>query len=167
MRAVGVLIRNFALALWVGGGVLYTFVLTPAIFAAYPRNTAGEIVGTMMPHYFRFQIAVVAVAALVLVAFRRVWPGRRRALCLALVLAALAAQAYVQWRLYPQILAVKSRVASFESAPDSPERKRFRSLHGVSMMLNLLVLMDGALLLAIVPARGARTPEETKPPLSP
>ena len=166
MRAVGALIYNFALALWVGGGVLYTFVLTPAIFAAYPRNTAGEIVGTMMPHYFRFQIAGVAVAALVLVAFPRAWPGRRRALCLALVVGALAAQTYVLWRLHPQILAVKSRVASFESAPDSPERKRFRSLHGVSMMLNLLVLMDGALLLALIPARGARMPEKTKPPLS-
>jgi len=167
MRAVGGLIYDFALALWVGGGVLYTFVLTPAVFAAYPRNTAGEIVGAMMPHYFRFQIAVVAVAALVLIAFRRAWPGRRRALCLALVVGALAVQTYVQWRLYPQILAVKSRVASFETAPDSPERKRFRSLHGASMMLNLLVLMDGALLLALVPTRSARLPGETNPPLSP
>ena len=158
MRTVITLIYNLALALWVGGGVLYTFVLTPAIFAAYPRNTAGEIVGTMMPHYFRFQVAAVAVAALALAALWRLWPGRRRAVCLALVIGALAAQTYVQLHLYPQILAVKSRVESFESNPDSPERKRFRSLHGVSMLLNLLVLMDGALLLALVPARGARVP---------
>jgi len=158
MRAVGSFFYTLALALWVGGGALYTFVLTPAIFAAYPRNTAGEIVGTMMPHYFRFQFAAVVVAALVLIAAWRLWPGRRRAVCLALVIGALAAQTYVQLHLYPQILAVKSRVESFESNPDSPERKRFRSLHGVSMLLNLLVLMDGALLLALVPARGARVP---------
>jgi hypothetical protein len=50
--------------------------------------------------------------------------------------------------LFPQILAVKSRVASFESAPDAPERVRFRALHGASMLLNLLVLADGAVLLA-------------------
>jgi uncharacterized membrane protein len=160
MRAVMMLVYNFTLALWVGGGVLYTFVLTPAIFAAYPRNTAGEIVGTMMPHYFRFHFAAVVVAALVLIALWRVWPSRRRAACLALVIGALAAQTYVQLHLYPQILAVKSRVESFESNPDSPERKRFRSLHGVSMLLNLLVLMDGALLLALVPARASMVPED-------
>jgi uncharacterized membrane protein len=158
MRAVITLIYHLALALWVGGGVLYTFVLTPAIFAAYSRNTAGEIVGTMMPHYFRVQFAAVVVVALVLVALWRTWPARRRALCLALVIGALAAQTYVQVHLYPQILAVKSRVASFEADPDSPERKRFRSLHGVSMLLNLLLLVDGALLLALVPARDAQAP---------
>ena len=149
VRAIGDAIYLLALALWVGGGALYTFVLTPAIFASYPRNTAGEIVGTMMPHYFLFQLAATGVAALVLVALWRGWPGRRRVLCLALLIGALGAQSYVQWRLYPQILQVKARVASFEAAPDAPERRRFRTLHGVSMLVNLLVLADGALLLAL------------------
>ena len=156
MRAVGALIYNFALALWVGGGVLYTFVLTPAIFAAYPRNTAGEIVGTMMPHYFRFQFAAAAVAALVLIALWRSWPGRHRALCLVLVLGALAVQSFMQWQLYPQILEVKSRVASFESAPEAPERRQFRTLHGVSMLLNLLILADGMVLLTLAPRPAGR-----------
>jgi hypothetical protein len=140
---------TLALALWVGGGSLYTFVLTPAIFAAYPRDAAGQIVGTLMPHYFRFQFAAAAVAAVVMFALWRAWPGRRRALCLVLVLGALAVQAFVQWGLYPRILEVKSQVASFESFPDAPERKRFRILHGASMLLNLLVLADGTLLLAL------------------
>jgi len=153
MRAIGSFFYTLALALWVGGGALYTFVLTPAIFAAYPRNTAGEIVGTMMPHYFRFQSTAAAVAALVVLALWRSWPGRRRAVCLALVFGAIAVQSFVQWRLYPQILEVKSRVASFESAPDAPERRRFRSLHGVSMLLNLLILADGMVLLALAPVR--------------
>jgi len=149
VRAIGGFIYLFALALWVGGGVLYTFVMTPVIFASYPRNTAGEIVGTMMPYYFLVQLAAVAVAALVMIALWRAWPAQRRVLCLALLLGALAAQSYVQWRLYPRILEVKARVASFESAPDAPERKRFRALHGVSMLMNLLVLADGAVLLAL------------------
>jgi len=153
MRAIGNFWYVLALALWVGGGALYTFVLTPAIFAAYPRNTAGEIVGTMMPLYFRFQFAAAAVAALVTIALWRAWPGRRRALSLALLLGALAAQSFVQWRLYPQILEVKSRVASFESAPDAPERRRFRALHGASMLVNLLILADGVLLLALAQPR--------------
>ncbi len=149
MRTVGGFFYLLALALWIGGGVLYTFVLTPGIFAAYPRDTAGEIVGIMMPHYFRFEFAAAAIAALLMIALWHAWPGRRRALCLALVFGALVVQAFVQWRLYPQILEVKSRVASFESLPDAPERRKFRSLHGVSMLLNVLVLADGTLLLAL------------------
>lgn len=150
VRHIGRFLYSLALALWIGGGALYTFVLTPAIFAAYPRDAAGEIVGTMMPHYFRYQFAVAGAAALILIALWRSWTGRRRSLCLTLLLGALVVQAFVQWRLYPQILEVKSRVASFESAPDSPERSRFRTLHGASMLLNLMFLMDGALLLALV-----------------
>jgi uncharacterized membrane protein len=149
MLSFGRFVHVVALALWVGGGALYTFVLTPTIFAAYPRNTAGEIVGTMMPQYFRSQLAAIAVAALLTWLLRRTWPGTRRALCLGLVLGALAVQSFVLLRLYPQILEVKSRVASFESAPDAPERTRFRSLHGASMLLNLLLIADGTLLLGL------------------
>lgn len=152
MRAIGSFVHLLAVALWVGGGALYTFVLTPAIFAGYPRDTAGQIVGALMPHYFRFQFVAAAVAALLTLALWRAWPGRRRALCLALVVGALAVQSFVQWRLYPRILEVKSRVASFESAPDAPERRQFRRLHGLSMALNLLLLVDGTLLLGL--ARG-------------
>ncbi len=148
MRSVGRFFHDLALSLWVGGGALYTFVLTPAIFASYPRDAAGEIVGTMMPHYFRFQFAAAAAAAVLMAALWRSL-SRRRVLRLALILGALAVQAFVQWRLYPQILEVKSRVASFESAPDSTERQRFKALHGASMLLNLLVLADGTLLLAL------------------
>lgn len=148
MRAVGSFFYVLALALWVGGGALYTFVLTPAIFAAYHRNTAGEIVGTMMPHYFRFQLAVAAMTAIILIALWRLRPARR-ALCLALVLVGLLALVSVQFWLYPRMLDAKSRVASFESAPEAPERKRFKTLHGVSMLINVLYLADGTLLLAL------------------
>ena len=153
MRAVGSFFYTLALALWVGGGALYTFVLTPAIFGAYPRNTAGDVVGTMMPHYFAVQLAAAGLAAAVLALLRRSLAVRLPAVCLALALGAVATQAYVQWGLYPRILAVKAQVASFEADPDAPARRRFRSLHGTSMLLNLLTLADGAVLLALVPLR--------------
>lgn len=158
MRAIGHYLYQLSLALWVGGSALYTFVLTPALFGAYPRNTAGDVVGTMMSPYFGFQFAAAAVAAVALAVLWRAWPGRRRALCLTLVVAALASQGFVQWRLYPQILAVKARVASFESSPAAPERVRFRKLHGASMALNLFFLADGMLLLALSCRPGGGAP---------
>lgn len=160
MQAVGRFLYLAALAMLVGGGVLYTFFLTPAIFSAYPRDAAGAVIGTMMPRYFAFQLAAAAVAALASVSFWRAWTPGRRWLCLGLLLAALAMQLFVQVALYPRILAVKGRVASFESAPDSPERKRFRALHGVSMTLNLLSVADGAVLLALVPLAAGQVPKK-------
>jgi hypothetical protein len=165
MRAVGRFAYLAALAMLVGGGVLYTFVLTPAIFSSYPRDTAGAVVGTMMPRYFSFQLASLAVATLALLASWRAWAPSRRGLSLGLLLAVLALQLFVQLRLYPRILAVKGRVASFESAPDSPERARFRALHRVSMTLNLASLAGGAVLLALVPlGDGASTQKKNRFP---
>jgi uncharacterized membrane protein len=151
MRSLGGYLYLLALAVWVGGGALYTFVLTPAVFGAYPRNTAGDVVGAMMPHYFLAILAATGLTAILLAALRRTLAVRLPAVCLALALAALVVQAYVQWSLYPRILEVKALVASFETEPDAPARRRFRALHGTSMLLNLLVLADGAVLLALVP----------------
>jgi hypothetical protein len=42
---------------------------------------------------------------------------------------------------------VKHSVASFETAPpDAPARKEFSRLHGISMVVNLLVLLEGTAL---------------------
>jgi uncharacterized membrane protein len=153
MRSLGEYLYLLVLAIWVGGGVLYTFVLTPALFGAYPRNTAGDVVGTMMSYYFGTLLAATALAAVLLAVLRRTLALRLPAVCLALALAALTAQAYVQWGLYPRILAVKAQVTSFEADPNAPARRRFRALHGTSMLLNLLTLADGAVLLALVPLR--------------
>ena len=140
-----------ALAGWVGGGLLYTFVLTPAVFHAYGRDRAGEVVGGMMPHYFGFTFAAVAAAALLLLLLRSPGAPRLRAACLGLAFSALLVQGYLAFRLYPQIVEVKATVASFEADPDSPPRRRFRALHGTSMALNLLVLAEGAALLLLLP----------------
>lgn len=153
LRAAGAIGFTLALALWVGGGALYTFVLTPTIFHDFPRDTAGAIVGAMMPGYFAATLAAAAVATALLPLLWRSWAPRLRAVALALLLVALASGAWVRWGLYPEILAVKGMVASFESAPDSPERTRFRRLHGVSMAVNLATLLEGVALLALVPLR--------------
>jgi len=157
IRALGAVGFTLALAVWVGGSILYTFVLTPAIFGGYSRDAASAIVGAMMPGYFTTNLAASAVALALLPLLWRSWTPRLRNLALALLLVALASQGWVRFGLYPEILAVKARVPSFESAPDSPERIRFRKLHGMSMAVNLASLLEGAALLALVPLR---RPEE-------
>ena len=41
MRSLGGYLYLLALAVWVGGGALYTFVLTPAIFGHYAGTPPG------------------------------------------------------------------------------------------------------------------------------
>ncbi len=138
------------LSLWIGGIFLFTFVVTPVIFRSYGRDMAGEIVGRLFPSYFLFSF-LVSVLSLVffLVAFQsRAIPGRN--LSLLLLTAAVVLSLYVSVRLHPEIKGVKQEIASFEkTSPDDQLRKKFRSLHAQSAILNLLMLADGVALLLI------------------
>lgn len=53
-------IFHLAVAFWVGGSALFTFVLTPILFATQPRDLAAKIVGVLFPGYFRWSRNVVS-----------------------------------------------------------------------------------------------------------
>ena len=59
MQIISVIYR-LAIAFWVGGVAIFTFVLTPIIFKAYDRDMAGQIVGALFPAYFRWVFAVAS-----------------------------------------------------------------------------------------------------------
>lgn len=139
-----------ALALWVGGISIFTFIVTPAIFRSFDRDMAGKVVGALFSGYFYYTFAL-ALTALVFVLY--LWRDRASAsfrVSLLLAVLAVGMSGYVAFGLYPEINEVKARVGSFNTAPkDSPERKRFGRMHAVSAVLNLLLLADGATLLFI------------------
>lgn len=151
MRAIGMLLYNGVLSLWIGGITLFTFLVTPVIFRSYGRDKAGEIVGKLMPVYFRYNLVLALMGVAVLLAFWWAWSSVPRRLALVLLVGGALAQAYVTFRLLPEIEAVKKKVVSFESDADSAPRKRFRTLHGLSMALNVATLADGVVLLALRP----------------
>jgi len=138
------------LSLWIGGIFLFTFVITPVIFKAYGRDMAGEIVGKLFPSYFLF---TVAVSLLSLVFFLVSFQNRAifgYNLSLLLLIGAVAVSLYVSVRLHPEIRRVKQEIASFETtSPEDPLRKKFRSLHAQSALLNILMLADGVAVLII------------------
>ena len=149
MTTAAAAVYRLALALWVGGMAVFTFVMTPVVFRAYGRDAAGAIVGTMMPVYFRYGIAMLAVALLARFLSGQAAPGARRLLGSALLASALALSAAHAFVLLPRIEAVKRTVPSFDTTPkEHPARKEFSRLHGISMALNLLLLAEGAVLVA-------------------
>jgi hypothetical protein len=144
---------QLVLALWVGGIATVTFMITPIIFKSYGRDTAGEIVGKLLPPYFRCNLILAALALLAffLVAADRTKTAYR--LSLVLLATALVINTFVVFRLHPEAVRVKREVTSFVSeSPDSPARKRFTKLHGLSMALNLALLADGVVLLIAGPS---------------
>ena len=144
---------NLILALWVGGMAIFTFIVTPAIFKSYGRDTASQIVGKLFPGYFLYTLVLAALAFILFftVAGDQSRPPARISFLLLII--ALVISATVAFKIYPDAVKLKQQVTSFElEAPDSLARKRFARLHAASMSLNLLLFADGVVLLLLGPA---------------
>ncbi len=139
-------IYHLAIACWLGGAALFTFVLTPILFNAYSRDMAGGIVGVLFPVYFRWGLAcgTVALICLLLTKGRRaIVPGA----ILTVMLAITVAQAFI---IEPKAAELKQEIPSFDTTPpDHPLRVQFRKLHGVSAVANLAVIGAGAVLVIL------------------
>jgi uncharacterized membrane protein len=143
---------TLVLALWVGGMALFTFVLTPVIFKSYPRDMAGEIVGRLFPAYFLYNLVLAVVVLLlffIIANDQSKLPYRLSMIC---VTTAVLINLFIVFKLHPDAVRIKQQVTSFErESPDSPARKQFRKLHGVSAVLNLILIAEGIALLVAGP----------------
>ena len=149
MKRLIFFLYTLILSLWIGGMAIFTFVVTPAIFSSYNRDMAGEIVGKLFPGYFTYTLVLSALALVVFFLFNADRSKKPFRLSLVLLTAALLANSYVSFKLYPDTVRVKQQVASFEQeSPDSAARKAFRRLHAISAVINLFMLVDGIALLA-------------------
>jgi len=138
---------RLALSLWTGGIALFTFVVTPVIFRTHGRDAAGKIVGAIFPVYFRYGLVLAALALLARIVAGEAFHGARQWVGTILIATAILLTGYQAYGLAPRMERVKQSVASFETAPpEDPARKEFSRLHGVSMVINLLVLLEGAAL---------------------
>jgi hypothetical protein len=149
MKRIGFPLYLLILALWFGGMAIFTFLITPTIFSSFPRDMAGEIVGRLFPGYFWSNLVInaLAIALFIIVSHKQAnKPFLVSSICL---LTALMINLLIVFRLHPEAVRAKQAVTSFESeSPDSPARKRFARLHGVSAVLNLVLISEGAVLLA-------------------
>jgi uncharacterized membrane protein len=139
---------RLAIACWVGGATLFTFMLTPTLFKSYNRDMAGEIVGVLFPRYFLWGLVCGAIALLALFMGARVNHSTIAAIILAVMLAITSVQALV---IEPRAVELKKSIQSFETTPeDDPARASFRKLHGVSAVSNLVVIVGGIALIALL-----------------
>lgn len=141
----------FALVVWGGMVVFFTFVATPTIFADLDRDTAARLLGDLFPRYFAIQLLCIVVA-LAIVVGRLAWapaPRRLALIVVALLALALAITLYARFGLLPRMAAAQARVPSFVTTPkDDPTRLAYGRLHGQAMILNATAaLLGGAALI--------------------
>jgi len=141
-------IYHLAIACWVGGTAIFTFVLTPTIFKAYDRDMAGGIVGVLFPGYFKWGLGCAAAA----LATVFVTPAVRHPALAAAIIAAMLVLTLIQALVIePRAAALKQAIPSFETTPkEDPLRVQFRKLHAVSAVGNLAVIGGGIALIALL-----------------
>ena len=137
---------RLAIALWVGGASLFTFVLTPIIFKRFPRDQAGAIVGHLFPAYFRWGLACGAVALLT----RLLLKGKEGGAATVVLVLMLCVTSFQALYIEPRAAALKREIPSFETTPkEHPARQAFAKLHGVSAVCNLAVIAGGVALVVL------------------
>jgi hypothetical protein len=140
------ILYRLALAFWVGGVALFTFVLTPILFKTQPRDLAAKIVGVLFPGYFRWGLACGTVALLCLLL-----RGRNFVPALVLLIVMLVATAVQALVIEPKAALLKVQIGSFETTPkEAPLRQEFSRLHAVSAVCNIVVFAGGVALIVLL-----------------
>lgn len=138
---------TLAIACWVGGAALFTFILTPAIFRDFDRDTAGAVVGILFPGYFRWGLACGVIALVCLLLSQR----PRKALAATILTVMLVITALQAFVIEPKAAAIKKEIPSLTTtAMDHPLRQQFRTLHTISAAGNLSVIGGGIVLIFLL-----------------
>lgn len=137
---------RLAIALWVGGIGIFTFIVTPIIFNSFDRDLAGRIVGEVFPAYFRWGLACGAVALACLLVLR----GRNFIPALVIIVVMLVMTSFSAFYIEPRLAQLKKEIASFQTTPkDDPLRREFSKLHAASAISNLSVFGGGVILVIL------------------
>ncbi len=149
-----------ALGGWIGAIVYFAAVVTVGAFAVLPnQDLAGGIVGYTIGGLHDFGIAAAVIYLVAAICLRRslaafAWP---EAIGVVLMLALTLAS---QWIVIPRMNALRAQMGSVQAtAATNPLRVRFEHLHGISVDLEVAILLIGLVALYLTvrePSEGAR-----------
>jgi hypothetical protein len=137
-------LQFFALGTWVGAILYFSFVVAPGAFRTLPNlDQAGALVGYLIGrlHIAGIVLGVVYLVAAMLAANSARALGSGAAMCVALmVILTTISQYFVVARMD----ALRLEMGSVQATPlDSPMRAAFDRLHGVSVWMDVIVLLAG------------------------
>ena len=133
MRSTPTLVQLALLLLWLGGAILFSAIVAPALFATLPTRTlAGAVVGRVLPAIFYSGMVVGVITAFLDWQARGEWSWRGGA---TMGLVMLVSCAVAQLVVSPRIERVRESIGGVieNLAPDDPRRAEFGKLHAVSV----------------------------------
>jgi uncharacterized membrane protein len=138
----------FAMVVWIGGIVFFSFIASPSVFKVLPREVAGQVVGDIFPKYHLLGYVSCLIALGCLVGLRQL--GAVQSVRVAMIILVLmgGTQATMGTVIGPQVTAARDAAKTSPAGPEKDQhQKKFRRLHAVSMIFNLLLLMLGLVFL--------------------
>jgi hypothetical protein len=157
-------LRIFALGTWVGSIIYFSAVVTQGAFAVLSRDQAGALVGYTLGglHWMGVIAAVVFLIASVALGKSLTALVRPAAIgVILMLLVTLASQRVV----IPRMDVLRAQMGSVDATPAvDPRRGEFDRLHGVSVDLEVAVLLIGLASLFLVVRDDRRVEAKTKAP---
>jgi hypothetical protein len=139
-------IATVSVGLWIGAIVFHSFIVAPLVFKTLETGQARVFLRALFPRFFKLGLGcgIVLILALIVAGAGLGWPNLLLGLLgTACVMAFL--EAYALW-LVPRINAARD-------AGDAGARQ-FKSLHGLSVLLTLAILLLGLGVAGILGAYG-------------
>ena len=143
------------LAVWIGSIVFFSFVVAPTVFKVLKPEDAARLQRALFPRYYLVGLLCAAVGIVcvgILLADRAFgkWPG---ILSLLLLAATGATDLWLRQTIVPHMAELREQRAAAEQ-PDVALEKEWKTLHRLSVQLNVAVLLAlFALVFLIVYAR--------------
>lgn len=131
------------LVCWIGSIIFFSFFVAPAVFKSLDREKAGELVGYIVPGYYRvsYVCGSLLLVVLLLAGFESVglkWCAWG-IMMLGSVIAGLG--------LNPKARSLKEKIKNASEVEKPDLETRFKILHSLSVKLNATVLFAGLWLL--------------------
>ncbi len=140
-------IHLVSLVVWIGAIIFFSFIAAPAIFKSLPRETAGDVVAKIFPIYHQLGCVCSILALGTLALFSPAVTDWHMARVISLSIMTLITF-YSCFVMGPKVRVLKDDLRGSKSSPDFElKSKAFSRIHGISMVLNMLVLLVGIVLL--------------------
>ena len=144
-------IHLLTLIVWFGSMIFFSFIAAPSIFSILPKDTAGDVVGDIFPKYF-----LIGYISSLLLLGTLLWLGRGQLRAVTVPLSIIFLMTCLTFY-SGLIIGTKARSIKQEIRQTSEEtkkedlRKAFKKIHGVSMMLNISVIILSLTYLVFIP----------------
>lgn len=142
-----------SIVIWIGMIFFTTFFAAPSVFKVLAREQAGEVMGSIFPKYWivGYVTSVVALGSTILISRALgFYPGERLTILIIMTVLSFFSGLVIGRR----ARAIKAQMKLVDGEEKTALRKSFAKVHGVSSVINLLILFLGFLLIFIMARSG-------------